>query len=569
MFRSPRIPVPSLAGYRVAFGVEVPSLSELALFPPRTILDLLSLIEADNDTRIELIEWVRLFSDLDGWHECAPALSKKLVVSFLTKSMKRLDVRFMALSRMSEYIGLGAVKLPEVVFDSLDEAYDSSSGDIRSSLGILISLREKDYQSLAKLCIDSHMAPRAYFESHSLYFDWGAESRLAFAVGNNVAANIESGLSYLYAHLGEFSLPILQAALEGFVSDFTGDSFPEKHAQWLNQFLSPFEGKLWDSIAPETRQKLLAIYGSVSFKKLYSLLNRLDQLKRSATNEQQVRNVKNVQSRLRFWMNYCHTITHFRLLLSRDRLSQYESTLTGVDFGLLEFETSPTIVLMVELNGLLVVHFLEGERVGVRFSSQSTHKNMPVMTATYYNADEIASLEFKHYADQVVGWQFYLEKQLRCRWSIIPKPARGEFEGIPRDSAVLSAEFGLPWPNSEMLTERFEKLESWLAGFWKREGGMQSINQLRQRVACEKIVAVSYPLKRLSAGEGQCVIDKLKFDNELSEKGWEMMVMGNSGVISVVRMPTQTSSQTLQNVLSSSQILAVTDWVAESISDSQ
>lgn len=461
-FRTPQIPACSLRAKEICFAGSGFEANLENVFTPRSVLDLLSLLDSGESEDFHLIEWVKLFNDLEGWAECAPLLTKNLVTSFLVQSMAQDAVRFMALSRLSEYIGGASGGIPEVVFDCLDSAKGLSEGRSKEGLELLIALREKSYQNILQRCYKSGKSPRKFFELNCIFYNWENEYKLALELGGFASERV-TNFNYMKSFFDLMAEQSRVQVVEGYLLKNTKFKFETVELKWLDNKVKPCRGPYWFLISDSAKQVLLKLYGSLGLNKLNILLEKISSENRHGNKEN-----SNVISRVKFWTNYSDSIKRFRLVMSQADLETYADIMDGVDVTSYAEPSSNPMVLLLDLGFAVVAQYLGGYYAEIRFFKNRDKFQDIFFDKNISNSEFFRSYKFDGYCDHAFGWQNYAVKLLRERFDIAFNEDLKFFYSLPRPAGEIYGK-ELNRPDNKYFSDRSQYIDSWVDKFWGRE----------------------------------------------------------------------------------------------------
>ncbi len=461
-FRTPQIPVCSLRAKEIGFARTGFEANFANLFPPRSILDLLSLLDSGESEDFHLIEWVKLFNDLEGWAECAPLLTKRLVTSFLVQSMVPDAVRFMALSRLSEYIAGISGGLPEVVFDCLDAAKETAEGQGREGLVLLAALREKNYRVVVEHCFSKRVEPRKYFELNCIYFNWKNEEQLAGPLGC-MAGEKYKAFSYVITCFNKMTDNSKIQVIESYLISNNNTKFEPAEMKWLDFYVKPFKGLYWDLISDFAKKILFSIYGQAGLDSLSFLLEIIGSENKSGSTDN-----SKVLPRIKFWMNYTDSIQRFKLIMNTINRDKYVDYLDGIDVLTFHDVSPQPMVLLLDLGGVIVSQYLGESFAEIRAFKKTSSVSDDFFEKIISNSNYFREFKFDGYSDHAFGWQHYAAKLLFEKFKISINKNVKYFKGLPEKAGKISSN-KLIRPDAEYFTSRSKFLDNWIDQFWNRE----------------------------------------------------------------------------------------------------
>ncbi|MGF1763385.1 EH signature domain-containing protein [Aliivibrio kagoshimensis] len=449
----------------------------LPQFPPRTMAQLIALVDQGRAGEISVLEWLDIIENDYHWqglpeNEVLNA-SRAIWLTICTNDVLGNIAFFKA--------GLAVEGQPTTMVQPLL----SSMSIVRDVPGLnkaslqkidwILAVKGSDWQFLATQCHLNQQSPmnrvkKLMMPNANRYVD-KLPKYLIECAPTSLSSHDQTWLEACFQSLktAQQRVAFCEQLLERYSTMLQSGvlkSLLEEHC------LPNSDYSLWYYLSQNALIKLKTLFDLTSYYELRALVNKLCSDVCSASLDITEQQQKQMRGRTEFWSNYSKQFDRIRVLLpqqSHELLLENGSHLTD-QVGVFKSENPLNVeVFIFSLGKLIVVEVLRGELGETRFYKNSKWNAERLFSGSFSSINEIRELAQVEVHDHVLLWQFYCEKLLRTKFKILPNEQTTNFRGMGKTHGQYSAASGLPKPTAGALLDRSRMLEEWLKGFWMHE----------------------------------------------------------------------------------------------------
>ncbi|MGC9462351.1 EH signature domain-containing protein [Vibrio genomosp. F10] len=449
----------------------------LPQFPPRTMAQLVALVDQGKASEISVLEWLDIIENDHHWQGLDKDqefdASRAIWLAICTNGVLGNIAFFKA--------GLAVEGQPTTMVKPLLDSMDIVSSVpglnviTQQKIGWIAAIKESDWLGLAKQCYVNKQSP----------VHWVKKLMMPNA-------------NYYVDNLGKYLIDCSPVTLTGddqtwLESCFHSLKTTQQRVEYCQKLLAKYSANLGNGIVkslieehclPNSEHSFWYYFDQPSIDRLKTLFKLSDyyELKSLVTQlcsdecsaqlnitEQQI---KQMRGRTDFWSNYSTRFDRIRVLLpqkSHDVLTEAGVRLTSQVDVYKNNDPLNVEVFIFALGKLIVVEVLRGELGETRFYKNNKWNAERLFSGSFNSIAEIRELAQVEVHDHVLAWQYFCEKLLRTKFKVLPNENTSAFKGMSRKFGQYSTKTGLPKPDTLALNDRARMLEEWLEKFWSFE----------------------------------------------------------------------------------------------------
>lgn len=481
-FEQPRLPKKNSIERKLDWTkVEVLDVScSLPSFPPKTLKQIVQLIDDNRADEISIFEWLDVIEDHTQW--------------LSLQEVERYDACRAVWFQISLNNGLG-----DIVFFRLAQQLDDSRHrvvpfliqtmtvartaknlkvQVVTKIDWLIALQEQDWAQLARYCFQCQLTPKAFLSRLHLPMSNQYQFTLLphlVEVGYQDYMDQNQLETWLLACFD--CIKVTKSKVDYFdalLQFSSNDIVPERVRVLLQQYCLPLgDDSYWYHLSDKSRERIRALFNLSQYYSLHTVSQFLYDPDNRESLVLEENEAKRIRSRSMFWSNYADQFLRVRVLLPALTMAVFaKKHKIRPDYISLLSETSddsPCEVFIFEFEKIIIVEALRGSINEIRIFKNDEWYAKRLFDAPALSLNDIRGLAQMDVHDHVVGWQYFCEKLLRTKYNQSADKHLPYFRGLPPDRNSYSTTKGLPKPDEKLLSERAIQLEQWVEAFWYRE----------------------------------------------------------------------------------------------------
>ncbi|HCG6610342.1 TPA: hypothetical protein NJ223_002250 [Vibrio parahaemolyticus] len=451
----------------------------LPSFPPKTLLQIVNLVDAGRADEISIFEWLEVTENTDQWTELTDDQTLdacRAIWMAICCTPVLGDIAFFKVALAID--GKPSSIVPQLLETmSIVRTVNGLDELCSEKIDWLLSLQAQQYRELANVCWNANLTP--YYKTKWLRLPL-ANTYLT-QIQQEVCSVIdpqsydEESDNWLYeCFLSLQTTKDRIAFCEHFILRFSKSAYSYLCGKMIEERCLPFnEDCYWYLLRESAKEKLKNQFGLSNYYELHGISRLLsqDNTEDALGFDEQKR--RQIHSRTMFWSNYTKHFKRIRALLPESSfhyIAQFNNGLPPFVDILAPSESQDSEVYIFELSKLIVVEFLRGGLSETRFFNATDWNLKRLFDSRELSIDDIRSLSQQEVHDHLVGWQYFCEKLLRMKFKLTPTTDKPYFKGLPPSVNSYSEAKGLLLaPDSKMMTERKALLAPWVEQFWNVE----------------------------------------------------------------------------------------------------
>ncbi len=452
------------------------SLNLLPSFPPKTIKQLVALVDQGRSNEISLLEWLDVIENKALWQALdedeIPNACRAIWMVICTHFSLGYSAFFklgLAIDRRDQSIVPYLIDTMAVV-----RSVPALEPSIQDKIDWLLAVKEGNLTELALCCYKNRKVPRAYIANLNLPRINTYSKQLPSYLVKVVAPPLTKGGDEWLAQCFN-SLRLSKEKLEfceTVITHFSGTGFASRVNDIIIEHCLPSqENSFWYNLSHNAKAILKSLFNISSYYEIKAISKKM-------TSEEGIKELnleefeaRQIHSRTMFWSNYTSRFNRIRILLpkkSHDFMLSCYSTLSEQVEPFSGDEESCEVFIF-ELEKIIAVEFLRGDLSETRFFKNDAWHAKRLFESIDISTEQIYSMSQLEVHDHLSSWQYYCEKLLRTRFKVLPNDDLPYFKGLPPEINAYSKLRGLPKPAKSYIDERESKLEAWVEYFWQRE----------------------------------------------------------------------------------------------------
>ncbi|RAU19356.1 hypothetical protein DN062_03600 [Nitrincola tibetensis] len=446
------------------------TLDSVNAFPPKSIDQILLLLNEGKASDITILEWIHLFESSNIWSENNTELRTSHTCFKILNAMSENDPLLnLSLFRAALTIdGVGNL-FPSLLLDQIHFLDDKLSGWKKEILDIVIKSRDGNYKDIALSVAMQDISVNEFFSKYRL----PRCTRLKHAVTASIPYTCETIDLVSYAgwciymvkeseHV--ISVEILNVLLAKRFNDIKNNKY------LISKFIEichpQNEDGYWYDLSEPAQ---LSLKNIVSISDLYYFKKLVELIFRSKELSVDENSTKQIKRRSQFWCHYESRILSVRILVPEYTYDKVIGLLKSCSWLELLSDKEGSEVIILEFDSVIVLEVLRGEASEIRvFEKNSRNKNI-LLKSVNPSLNDFRKAHQDAVHDHVICWQWACESWLRKSYNIIPDDKTKKFNGLPPSFSDYDPRKGLPTPDKNMLSLRAEEVARWSDAFFRRE----------------------------------------------------------------------------------------------------
>ena len=462
-------------------GLDWTSHEDVVAFPPKSIDEILVLLNSGNGKALSILDWVALF-DLKGqWDETRD--NEEIATSSVNIFNAILDdprVLHMALFRIAITLDGGINRFPPVLMDHLDLLDGRVKGIEKHVLELVLAARKDDFTRIAEIAFRHCESLTSLFSRLNLprcttllHKSWASVPSLISGLNVNALKSLVPWLDALWREDQRVSRSAVASAV---ILRQDYNAWPEELLEWLERTCKP---RAQNSIWPELEDHVRSALGEIISLSEYEIVNRFARMILGS----KVRDVlgledyeiRHLGGRAVFWQHYAGRMLSVRLLLSpttSNYLHKHEPTFKNYELlrqGDSQKDGSESDLIILEFENYILVEPLRSPYSEIRAFAKSFNSKNLLLSDEPPGLTQILSSHQDSVHDHISCWQWSCERWLRTELGIEPDENITNFRIGGKKGVRYRIGDGLESPPYEWLKERDQKLPDWRLGFISRE----------------------------------------------------------------------------------------------------
>lgn len=438
--------------------------------PPRSIDDLLSVIESGRFSEISVLEWISLLDNKKAWdlqHKDLIAHSDNLIWD---AAKKNNGLRYLLYWRLCLHFDNNPTQLSEGLTFTFKKIYKNliSIDEIRTK--IIYGISENEVGYFCSLVFKERQSPSAILKG------LGLPSKLEFC--NNIIKNLP--IFWLSNNSGFSTNDIIELAESLTVQDqdlfydsllinTPIESIKEIRvlANKIIAIYSPFDlDSRFNRLSTISKSRLKDIIGLMSFEHFSELVKGLVSPLVAIKLGLQDWDIRQLSSRVSFWSNYHKKLLSFHVFIPDLTYKLlHDEGYIAKDISVSVLNEGASEICVLEFDEYYILEFLRGNSSGTRIiNKQSLFDNSGHGWRNFIYQGQLESIPYVCEHDHVIFWQKSCEKMLREVFKITPNEELKKFlisEKTPAGKPFYqnySFDDGLPLLTREQISKREEAL---------------------------------------------------------------------------------------------------------------
>ncbi|HFQ5206910.1 TPA: EH signature domain-containing protein [Vibrio vulnificus] len=446
-------------------------------FPPRTLEQLIGLVDEGKSDTISILEWLDIIENEYHWSGLNPSQERE--------ACRALWMVICTSSTLGSIAFFKAALAAQGMPSSMVKPLLDSMAIVRNVQGLhpncaqkidwITAIQTQDYATLAQACYDVKASPRKRIKQLMLpNANSYGEHIVPYLADCTASVPTKNEQVWLESCFEELKTTTQRAVFcEQILLTYGNTLKPGILMSLLEeQCLPSSEHSLWYQLSDKALQELKSLFDLTSFSELQAITNKL--LSRSCVDSlaipEEQRN--QLRGRTQFWSNYSEKFDRLRAILPSETKSLLEDN--GLRFSeqisvFKQQKDNNVEVFIFGLEKLIVVEVLRGPISESRFYKNNQWNSKRLFDKEFNSLDELRELAQIEVHDHVFLWQYYCERLLRTQFKIMPNASLVSFAGLSGAKSRYSHANGLAKPALDRIEERKAKLEIWLENFWRCE----------------------------------------------------------------------------------------------------
>ncbi|MDN3696186.1 EH signature domain-containing protein [Vibrio cortegadensis] len=482
----------------------------LPSFPPKTIKQIIQLVDQGKSDQISILEWLDAVENHSQWNDLEASEVNdacRAIWYAMCTNVALGDIAFFK-------VALALDGKPTSIIPDLIQSMDIVQGvselaDLeRKKIDWLQAIRSQSYQSMSQYCFDNNRTPKSYVKYLRLpkanSYERNLSTELVKVAPKPLTSVADLWLQECFRSLKTTNNKL--AFCDTVITHFKNFDYGYHVKDILEEKCLPTsDDSFWYSLSEQSKSILKKKFNISSYYELKSISRLLTSDHGREYLELEEHEARQIHSRTMFWSNYSSRFNRIRALLPKLTFqyltSQGYSSSRQVEV-LSEKSIYQCEVLIFELDKVIAVEFLRGDLSETRFFKNTEWNAKRLFESKNLTIEAIREMSQLDVHDHLTSWQYFCEKLLRTKFKLLPNSNIPHFKGLPPAINSYSETRGLPRPEQSYLDERERKLERWVEHFWETEFktskyGEQSGLQQKSNVYLSK----AYVAKQLGKDE--------------------------------------------------------------------
>lgn len=447
--------------------------NQLPSFPPKSIREIVRLVDMGKSDEISILEWLDVIENKNQWQQLDKDEANDACRAIWLAICTNFSLGDIAFFKVALALDNRNTSMVSELIDSMEIVRHVPKLDQFSKEKIewLVLVADKDYRSIAQRCYTHNITPMAVVRKLRLpkanTYQQKLSEKLIKIVSPQLTTRSEQWLEKCFKELVTTKERIIFC--EAAIHHFSDYDYGTAIQSLLEEHCLPMsEDSYWYDLTESSKKTLRTNFDISSYYELKMISRKLtsdDGIKELKFEEHEARQI---HSRTMFWSNYSSRFNRIRGLLPYKTYDYLQASELHLSEQIESFNSNCEVYIF-ELNKIIAVEFLRGELSETRFFKNNEWNAKRLFESKELSIDEIREMSQLEVHDHVTSWQYFCEKQLRTKFKLLPNDNIPYFKGLPPAVNTYSPTVGLPKPAQSYLNERAEKLERWMELFWKNE----------------------------------------------------------------------------------------------------
>ncbi|MDN3616743.1 EH signature domain-containing protein [Vibrio gallaecicus] len=449
----------------------------LPSFPPKTIRQIIQLVDQGKSEQISILEWLDAVDNQSQWNDLEAS-----EVNDACRAIWYAMCTNVALGGIAFFkVALALDGKPTSIIPDLIKSMDIVQGvselaDLeRKKIDWLQAIRGQGYQSMSQYCFDNNRTPKSYVKYLRLpkanSYERHLSTELVKIAPKPLTRVADLWLKECFRSLKTTNdkLAFCDTAI-GYFKDYDYGKHVEDILE--EKCLPTGDDSFWYSLSEQSKSILKKKFNISSYYELKSISRLLTSEHGKEHLDFEEHEARQIHSRTMFWSNYSARFNRIRALLPAQTLQYLMSqgySPSGQIEALSDKSNYQCEVLIFELDKIIAVEFLRGDLSETRFFKNTEWNAKRLFESSDLTIEAIREMSQLDVHDHLTSWQYFCEKLLRTKFKLLPDSDIPHFKGLPPAVNSYSETRGLPKPEQSYLDERARKLERWVEHFWETE----------------------------------------------------------------------------------------------------
>lgn len=461
----------------------------LPSFPPKTLKQIMDLVQAGKTNTIHIFEWLDAIENQQQWDDLDDREKQMACIAVWTGIGSHSILGDIALFKMGLSLDDKPSSVVSVLVDSIEIARNVPNWNELDVLKLdwLLALKSKQYQVMAEICYNANKSVASYIKSLRLPQASTYQAHVEKSIVEMIPSTDLSAHDDAWLISNFYALKTTQQRIdfcESLIIQLGKFHYGKQCNELIELQCLPMQDQsYWNRLSAAAKQILKLKFQLSSYFDLKAISSALYSEKAAevlAFTEDQTRQIR---SRSMFWSNYSSCFERVRVLLPKASFHFVEEQNNGVPpfvDNIDENDQFETEVYIFEIGKTIAVEFLRGALSETRFFKNDAWYAQRLFDSKTLTIAEIRSMNQLEVHDHLSSWQYFCEKLLRTKFNINPNSNIPYFKGLPPDINQYKDGVGLiTAPDELMLNHRRQKLESWVEKFWSSEVDTGKFGELR------------------------------------------------------------------------------------------
>ncbi|MGR5318912.1 EH signature domain-containing protein [Vibrio sp. DNB22_19_1] len=460
----------------------------LPSFPPKTLKQIMDLVQAGKTSTIHIFEWLEAIENQQQWIDLEESEQQMACIAVWTGIGSHSTLGDIALFKMGLSIDGKPSSVVPALVNSIEIARNVPNWNELDTLKLdwLLALKSHQYEAMAESCYRASKSVANYIKFLRLPQASAYQAHVEHAIFYVIPSTDLSAHDDAWLISNFYALKTTQQRIGFFsrlISHLAMFNYGEQCLDAIEKHCLPYNpDSYWTSLGHNERSILKKKFALTSYYDLYAISAALysEQAEQAlGLTEYQIRQIR---SRSKFWSNYSSRFSRVRVLLPKESyrwVASQNGPLPEFVHILPSSTNTDSEIYIFELDELLVVEFLRGTIAETRFYKKSGWNTQKLFDSEELTSEDIRTMTQLEVHDHLDFWQYYCEKLLRTKFKVLPNDGISSFKGLSKTLGRYSESIGLPKPDESMVQKRKVSLEAWIERYWEAEVKTGKFGELR------------------------------------------------------------------------------------------
>jgi hypothetical protein len=408
----------------------------LPMVPPRSVNDILTLIQSGNDKYISLLEWITLFEQQDLLSDLKTNQSTRCKNLIWECLIQNSNIRHIAFWRMCLYFDGNTEMMPyKLLGNHKNDLASLVSIDKQKTL-VVIAISDNNKEDLAYFALQSSLKPEHLLFKLGLPFKIGIAKESLLSLEKVLAKQGIAKFEQCYLNiLTSYSDLETDAAVSRVINSVNNDDIEDSELllDYIRQNYAPTSvNTRWKYLNRDTQNKLRELLGTAWFGDFKKFVFQITSQKVAAALNLTEGDINQLQKRVTFWSNYQSRLHSFKIflplktsLIIKNLGIEVQEHSAVIGFESSRFETE---LCVLEFDNHIVVEYLRGGSSDVKFFNKSNFQAESLLSSSSLSISYINGMNAVEEHDHVAFWQNSCERLLRTKLNITPDNSLKRFK---------------------------------------------------------------------------------------------------------------------------------------------